>query len=362
MSRKTALFDVHSQLGAKMVEFAGWVMAVRYLGIRQEHLAVRKSLGLFDISHMGEIELKGRDAAKFCQWLTTNDLAGVREGRAQYTLLCNPNGGVVDDVIVNKFSDEHIFICVNSVNTQKDYGWLVQNSKGFDVEILDTSDEYSQLALQGPRSAKVLSTVLDSKIAELKSFQFSTHIWNGSALIVSRTGYTGEDGFEIFLSWADGPKLWETILQVGAEDGILPSGLGARDTLRLEKAYPLYGHELDEETTPFEAGLSRFVKIDSGDFIGREALKKQLSQGLKKSLFGFIMFERGVPRQGYKVFTGDVESGQVTSGTLSPSLGKSIGLCFIKSGIKLTDNPIEVEVHKRRRKAEVVDVPFVKKR
>ncbi|MEE9252700.1 MAG: glycine cleavage system aminomethyltransferase GcvT [Thermodesulfobacteriota bacterium] len=359
--QKTALCDAHAALGARMVEFAGWHMPVRYSGIKQEHLAVRGKAGLFDISHMGEIEIKGGDAAAFCQFITTNDVAKLKTFQAQYGFFCNERGGVVDDIIVSKLSEGRYFICVNCANTAKDFEWITSHKAGYDVEVLNRSLEYSLLALQGPEATRILSEVLGADLSEIKRFYLRVLKWRGVDLIVSRTGYTGEDGFEIFLQWDAASGLWEEIMEKGESSGVLPCGLGARDTLRIEMAYPLYGQEIDEDTTPFEARLDRFVKMGKGDFLGREALRRTLEGGLKRSLEGFVMVERGIPRQGYKILKDDVLAGTVTSGTMSPSLDKPIGLGHIATEIGLEDKGIEIEIHGSRRKAEVVSVPFMTK-
>lgn len=358
---RTALYEVHRQLGAKMVEFAGWEMPVEYTGIRDEHLGVRNSAGLFDVSHMGEVEVRGKEAASLCQWVTTNDVAALKTLQAEYTLLCNPQGGVIDDIIVYKFSDDHFFICVNCVNTVKDYEWIKNaGSSRFKAEVLNRSHEFSQIALQGPNSRRILNDVFRISIEALKRFYCQQVKWNGAALVVARTGYTGEDGFEIFLPWDRAKELWDEIMEKGKPFGILPCGLGARDTLRIEMAYPLYGHEIDEYTNPVEAGLIKFVKIDKGDFIGKEPLVNSIEKGLVRKLAGFEMVERGIPRQGYGILRGNDVLGAVTSGTLSPSLEKSIAMGYLKTGVGSSDE-VEIEIHRTRRKAKIVPVPFYKK-
>lgn len=359
MSR-TVLYEVHRQLGGKMVEFAGWEMPVEYTGIREEHLAVRNAAGLFDVSHMGEVEVRGKEAASLCQWVTTNDIANLKNLQAEYTLLCNPQGGVIDDIIVYKFSDDHFFICVNAVNTVKDYEWIKNAGGRFDAEVLNSSSEFSQIALQGSNSRVILNDVFRMDLGALKRFYCRPVKWNGSDLIVARTGYTGEDGFEIFLSWDRAEELWDEIMEKGKPFGILPCGLGARDTLRIEMAYPLYGHEIDEEINPIEAGLTRFIKIDKGDFIGRESLVNSIKEGLRRRLTGFEMVDRGIPRQGYGILKGTDVLGAVTSGTLSPSLQKSIAMGYLKTGVESSDG-VEIEIRGTRRRAKIVSVPFYKK-
>lgn len=354
------MFPIHRQLGAKIVEFAGWEMPVQYEGLREEHLAVRRNAGLFDVSHMGEIEIRGKDAELFCQYLTTNDVRTVKEFQAQYTLFCNPEGGVVDDVILYKFSQEKYLFCVNASNTQKDHEWIVGARDNFDVEIEDRSAQYSQIALQGPRSEEILSKCLSSGMSALRRFHFLPFTWKGMELIIARTGYTGEDGFEIFLPWEGGPVLWEGLTEAGSGFGIKPCGLGARDTLRIEMGYSLYGHEISDEINPFEAGLGRYVKTEAGDFIGRDALRGVLAGGPVHSIYGFEMTDRGIPREGYSVFKDGKHIGRVTSGTLSPSLEKSIGMGYLKSGVALGDS-IQIEIRNTFREARVVNIPFYKK-
>lgn len=354
------MFPIHRQLGARIVEFAGWEMPVQYEGLREEHLAVRRNAGLFDVSHMGEIEIRGKDAERFCQYLTTNDVRSVKEFQAQYTLFCNPEGGVVDDVILYKFSREKYLFCVNASNTQKDHEWVVAARDNFDVEIKDRSAQYSQIALQGPRSEEILSKCLSSDMGALRRFHFLPFTWKGMELIIARTGYTGEDGFEIFLPWDGGPVLWEGLTEAGSGFGIKPCGLGARDTLRIEMGYSLYGHEISDEINPYEAGLGRYVKTEAGDFIGRDALCGVLAGGPVHSIYGFEMTDRGIPREGYRVFKDGTHIGRVTSGTLSPSLEKSIGMGYLKSGVALGDS-IQIEIRNTFREARVVNIPFYKK-
>ena len=358
---RTALYHVHKELRAKTVEFAGWEMPVEYAGLKEEHLAVRNRAGLFDISHMGEIEVRGKDADSFCQRVTTNDIGKLKNFQAQYGFFCNPNGGVVDDVITYKFSDDRFFICVNAVNTEKDYEWVKSLKNGFNVELSNRSLEFSQLALQGPNSETILNEVLRKNFSSLKRFYCETENWNGIDLIVARTGYTGEEGFEIFLPWDRAEVLWNEILHKGRSYGVQLCGLGARDTLRIEMGYPLYGHEIDENINPVEAGLSRYVKIDKGDFIGKEAIVNAVERGLKKKLVGLEMVERGIPRQGYDILKDGIPLGNVTSGTLSPSLEKPIAMGYLRTDME-SGNEVEIDIRKNRRKAKIVSIPFIKKK
>lgn len=354
-----------------MVEFAGWEMPVQYEGVRREHLAVRSSGGLFDVSHMGEIELRGSDALSFCQWITSNDASKIEVNQAQYTLICNDKGGVVDDVILYKFSDENLLVCVNASNSSKVYEWIREHIGDYNVEVLDRSPNYSQIAVQGPCSEAVLSEGIGIPLESMKRFCFLTCKWNGNDLIVARTGYTGENGYEIFLPWEAGPDLWTRLTETGSGKDLKPAGLGARDTLRLEMGYSLYGHEIDEGTNPLEAGLGRYVKLDAGDFIGKEKIEDSLARGLTSELIAFTMVERGIPRQSYPIFRDGEKLGSVTSGTFSPSLEIPIGMGYLNyggrgnyseaDGKELSNESIQIEIRNTLREARVASLPFYKK-
>jgi aminomethyltransferase len=355
--QQTELYRLHEDFGAKFIEFAGWEMPVEYSGSRKETIAVRTSAGLFDVSHMGEIEIIGRDSASFCQWMTTNDISKLKNFQAQYTMLCNHEGGVIDDVIIYKYSDDYFLMCVNAVNTAKDFEWIGSVEREFKVEVLNKSFEYSQLALQGPQSQNIICDAFGVNFCNLKRFYFLQTSWNDIDLMIARTGYTGEDGFEIFIPWGDATEVWEAILDTSSEYNIVPSGLSARDILRIEMAYPLYGHEINEDINPIESGLSRYVRIDKGDFIGRRALVRVLEAGPEKKLIGFEMIDRGIPRQGYPVLSGEAELGSVTSGTLSPSLEKSIGMALLSTNAVVGEN-LDIEIRGTRRKSRIVSTPF----
>ncbi len=358
--KKTALNSIHKELGAKMVEFAGWQMPVQYEGVRQEHLAVRSSAGLFDVSHMGEVEVRGAEAIEFCQWITTNNVKKVEDFQAQYTLLCNTEGGVIDDVIIYKFSDDHFLFCVNASNSDKDFNWIKKEEGKFNVEVSDKSSEYSQIAIQGPDSKTILSEAIESDLDSIRKFRFELKDWGGHEIIVARTGYTGEEGYEIFLPWDQAPELWNKLMLTGRGLGIKPCGLGARDTLRIEMGYSLYGHEIDEHINPLEAGLSRYIKLDGDDFIGRDALTNSMDEGLANTLVGFEMIERGIPRQGYGIFKDGASLGSVTSGTLSPSLEKSIGLGYLSNKVE-HNGIIQIQIRDTLRDAKIVSIPFYSK-
>lgn len=361
--KKTALYENHKKSGAKIVEFAGWMMPVEYEGgLRQEHLAVRSAVGIFDVSHMGEVEIKGTDAKEFCQKLTSNNINKADSGQAQYSVFCNNNGGAVDDVISYKFSDDHFLVCVNAANTDKDYGWVLQIKEefGFLSEVINSSSEYSQIAIQGPNAQNLLVKMMGEGIASIKRFRFDKIGWNGADIIVARTGYTGEDGFEVFVGWDSGPHLWEELIKHGQGFGLKECGLGCRDTLRLEMGYPLYGNELNDTTNPIESGLGFFVKSkdDDNDFIGKEAILKQLQSGLEKKLVGFIMTDPGIARNGYNIIQDEKVVGTVSSGTRSPSLSKSIGMGLIN--ISCNEKNLCVDIRNKNRKIEIVDIPFYK--
>ncbi|MEE9215122.1 MAG: glycine cleavage system aminomethyltransferase GcvT [Thermodesulfobacteriota bacterium] len=355
--KKTPLYHVHKEMGAKMMEFSGWLMPVQYEGIRAEHLAVRNSVGVFDISHMGEIEITGEDSLNFCQFITTNDVKKLKQFQAQYTFLCNESGGFIDDVILYKFSDERFLFCVNASNCEKVFHWLCKYNKDYDVNITDRSLVCSLVAIQGPDSPKLLEDVLNGVATGLKKFCFTNFKWQNSELIIARTGYTGEDGFEIFLPWDICEKFWKIVIDKGVKYGIKPCGLGCRDTLRIEMGYSLYGHEIDEETNPVEAGLLRYVKLEKGDFIGSEALRSFIDNGVSKKLIGFSMIDPGIPRHGYEIIKGQEPIGNVTSGTMSPSIGKSIGMGYVDIQHSLEDE-IEIQIRKNKRKAKQHSLPF----
>jgi aminomethyltransferase len=340
-----------------MVEFAGWEMPVQYQGVIGEHRAVRSCAGLFDVSHMGEIEVRGTGALEFCQRMTANDVSRINLFQAQYNLLLNERGGVIDDVIFYRLAEKVFFVCVNAANSDKDFAWLSERS-GSTVEIENVSAKYAQLALQGPRAEKILQPLTAIALADLKSFYFAFGDVESVRCLVSRTGYTGEEGFELYCDSEDATKLWAALLDAGAAEGLVQVGLGARDTLRLEKAYPLYGHELDDTTTPLEAGLDWVTKFSKPDFLGREILLKQKEQGVQRKLVGMELLEPGIARGGYRLFKDGINTGHVTSGTKSPSLDKSIALGYVGVEHAATGNVVDVEVRSRRVPAKVVSLPF----
>lgn len=359
--KKTPLYPLYANYGAKVIDFGGWALPVQFSSILEEHEAVRKRAGLFDVSHMGEVDVRGVDSLKYIQKLITNDASKLENDKAIYSPMCYLDGGTVDDLLVYKYSDHHYLLVINAANIEKDFAWFKENLEG-DVEIDNISDKISQLAIQGPLAEKILQKLADFDLATIGFFNFRRDVeLNGIKALVSRTGYTGEDGFEIYLDNADAPKLWEMILEAGKEEGILPCGLGARDTLRFEARLPLYGQELSKTITPIEAGLGYFVKFDKGEFNGRDVLLDQKTNGPKRKLVGIEMIERGIPRTHYKVFVGEEEIGEVTTGTQSPTLKKNVGLALIKTEYASIDNEVAVEIRDKKVLAKIIKTPFYKK-
>jgi aminomethyltransferase len=336
-------------------------MPVQYTGLMEEHLRVRQACGIFDVSHMGEIEISGPGALEAVQRLGTNDISKARDGQCQYTLLCYPTGGVVDDCIVYRYSDERFLICVNASNTEKVFKWFLEVDPPR-VSIRDVSSDYCQIALQGPASVGVLGPIAGFDPAGIRGFHFMEGTVAGRPAIISRTGYTGEDGFEIYAAPADGPAIWDAIMEAGSSAGILPIGLGARNTLRLEMGYPLYGHELSAEITPIEAGLGRFVALEKDDFIGADVLRAQCAKGVKKTLVGFVLKGNGIPRDGYPVAVDGKVVGSVTSGTLSPCLRQGLGMAFVPPALGALGTAIDIIIRKKPFGAEVVKKPFYRKK
>jgi len=359
--KRTRLYECHERLAGRMIEFFGWEMPVEFRGIIEEHLAVRRKAGLFDVSHMGEILIQGKDALNFVQHLTPNDAGRLAVNQAQYTALTTPRGTFVDDLLVYCLAPDKYLLVVNAANSDKDYAWILSQKSSFDVEVDNASDRFSQLALQGPKAAEILQPLTDIDLSVLKSFWASWGNVAGVEAMVSRTGYTGEDGFEIYTLSSEPALIWNKIMKRGEEFGLLPVGLGARDTLRLEAKLMLYGNDIDETTTVLEADLKWIVKFKKGDFLGREALSKQLEEGLRRKIVGFELVERGIPRPHYPVFVHGDEVGVVTSGTFSPFLKKSIGLTYLPIDHTQAGSEIEVGIRDRRVKGVVVPTPFYKR-
>jgi aminomethyltransferase len=358
--KRTALYAVHKAAGARLVEFGGWEMPVEYTGIREEHLAVRMRAGLFDVSHMGEIEVRGREALALLQWITSNDAARLKDFQAQYSALTYPQGSTVDDCIVHRLGENHYLLCVNASNTDKDFDWIVQNNS-FDAEVRNVSSAYTQLALQGPRAAEILARATEADLPALRYYWFRPAKCCGVEGFLARTGYTGEDGFEFYFAPAESERVWSQLLEAGKPDGLIPAGLGARNTLRLEAAYPLYGHELDEQTTLLEAGLGWICKLDKGEFIGRDVLVRQREQGTRKKLVGFEVTDRGIARDGYSILIEGQAAGRVTSGSYAPYLKKSIGLAYVPPEQAEAGREIQIEIRGKAVTARLVPLPFYKR-
>ena len=357
MERKTPLYDRHVAAGGKIVPFAGWLLPVQYSGVIAEHKAVRSACGLFDVSHMGELVLRGADALTNVNRLMTNDFSGMYEGQARYSPMCYEDGGVVDDLIVYKVSDTVYFIVVNAANKDKDAAWISDHLTG-DCTMEDWSDKVAQLALQGPRAEEILRT-LTSDIPEKNYSAVLRGTVAGFPCMVSRTGYTGEDGFELYCAPADAPALWDALLETGKPFGLVPCGLGARDTLRLEAAMPLYGHELSPAINPYEAVLGIFVKLDKPDFIGKAALEN--ARPVSRRRVGLKITGRGIAREECPVYDGEKQIGVVTSGTHCPWLGQAVAMAMVEASYKEPGTVVQVDVRGRKIEAEVIKTPFYKR-
>ena len=352
----TPLNESHIKLGAKMADFGGWHMPIQYQGIIEEHMAVRTKAGLFDVSHMGEIWVKGSDALNFVQKMVSNDVSKLENGQIQYAVLCNEKGGTVDDLLVYKMAENEYLLVVNASNKDKDFQWMMQHKEG-SVEITDKSDSTAQLALQGPISAEVLQSITDIDLSNIKYYCWEYGKISGIECLISRTGYTGEDGFEIYLEPKHAPELWEKILAAG--DGkVVPVGLGARDTLRFEAGMPLYGNELGEDISPLEAKLSKFAVLDKEYFIGIEALKKQKAAGVSRKLVGFEMLDKGIARSNYPVFIDDEEIGFVTTGSPAPYLNKNLGVALVKVEHAVVGKELLIDIRGKKKKAITIATPF----
>jgi aminomethyltransferase len=360
--KKTAFYNIHKSLGAKIVEFAGFEMPVQYEGIIAEHMAVRNSAGVFDVSHMGEFIVKGKDALSFIQKLTVNDASKLAPGKVQYSAACYEDGGIVDDLLVYRF-DDHFMIVVNASNIVKDFAWFEKNKSG-DVVLENRSDEYSLLAIQGKNSLATLQKLTDTNLAEMKYYTFKEGKVAGIPAIISRTGYTGEKiCFEIYIS-SDVPtseKLWNAIFEAGNEFNIKPIGLGARDTLRLEAGYCLYGNDIDNTTNTIEAGLGWITKPDKGDFNGKPKIVSELQNGVSRKLVGFVVDGRLVARHGYDIYNNGNKTGHVTSGSMSPVLGRNIGLGYVDKEFASIGNRIKVKIRNDFVESEIVKIPFIAK-
>lgn len=358
--KKTPLYQEHLRLGAKMVEFAGWSMPITYKGLKEEHLATRNHVGLFDVSHMGEIRVQGPKALETLEWLTTNEVSKLNEGDAQYSLLPNLEGGLVDDVIVYCLKkDQDYLVCVNASNADKAFSWMTQNNRG--ASITNESSKWAQVAVQGPNSVDLIKKSFDIDLSAQKKFTFISAQLLGHPALIAMTGYTGELGCEIFILHEGVQALWQKLLADGQSLGVEPVGLGARDTLRTEMKYSLYGHEIDENINPYEAGLGWAIKPSKKDFIGKGPMLSYKESGLKNALVGFKMLEKGIPRPHYKVYNSEGQIiGHVTSGTHSPTLDEPIGIAYVATLHSGQGSEIYVDIRGRKVKAQVVPTPFIR--
>lgn len=360
--KKTAFFDIHRGLGAKIVEFAGFEMPVQYSGIIEEHRRVRESVGVFDVSHMGEVEVWGNGALEFVQRVTVNDASKLNEGRVQYSAMCYENGGIVDDLLVYNMGD-HFMLVINAANIPKDIEWLQKNVAG-DMRLKNRSDDISLLAVQGPKSLATLQKLTTAELGSIEYYHFVRQKLAGVDMIISRTGYTGELGFELYFpsDTQTGRKVWNAVMDAGKEFGIGPIGLGARDTLRLEMGFCLYGHDIDQTTNPLEAGLGWITKLDKGDFLGSAAIKKTKQAGLRRRLVGFTFNDKAFPRQGYPINSNGNTIGNVTSGTFSPILDRGIGMGYVDVNHAKAGTAIGVVIRNKEVPATVSPLPFIAKK
>jgi aminomethyltransferase len=355
--KRTPLHAAHVRAGARMIGFGGWDMPVQYTGIVEEHRTVRGAVGCFDVSHMGEFELRGPDAERALQRLTTNDVAALEVGQVQYSLLCYEDGGIVDDLTLYRLAPDHYMMTVNAANIDKDWGWVTGHLDGR-VDARNVSAETGLIAVQGPRAEGLVGRLADRDVTAIGYYRFVHGRVAGVPGIVSRTGYTGEDGFELYLPASSTEAVWEALLGEGKRDGVAPIGLGARDTLRLEMKYALYGNDIDQTTNPLEAGLGWVVKPAKGEFIGREAIEALRARGIARKLVGFEMAERAVPRHGYRLVSGDAPVGVVTSGSFGPSVERSIGMGYVPAAQSAVGSELAVEIRGTAHGARVVKTPF----
>jgi aminomethyltransferase len=359
--KQTPLNSVHRAMGAKMVDFGGWDMPVQYTGIIDEHNAVRQRVGLFDVSHMGEIEIRGPEALNLVSYVSSNNAAKLKIGQAHYSGLLYEHGGFVDDILVHKVDDDHFFLCVNASNQEKDYDYISTINRTFKATVEYASERYAQIAIQGPKGTATLQKLTRTDLAAIKYYWFTDGEVSGTPARIAHTGYTGEDGFEIYVAPDEAPRLWAELLEAGQEFGIRAAGLGARNTLRLEAKMALYGHEITASITPLEADLAWIVKMDKGDFLGKQALAKQQQAGITRKLVGFEMRGRGIGRDGYEVFVDGAPAGWVTSGGPSPTLNKNIGLCYLPTALAEPGRSIQIMIRNQPVEAVTVPTPFYKR-
>ena len=360
--RKTPLFEAHESLGGKIIDFGGWALPVQYSGILDEHRAVRERAGLFDVSHMGEIHIKGPQAQAAIDHLVTNDCSKAKIHQLVYSPMCYPDGGVVDDILVYKLCEDDYWLVVNAANTDKDFDWVKRNVSGYDVTVENISPQVAQIAIQGPAAQRILQKTTPCDLSSIKFFWCLPDVEiAGRKALVSRTGYTGEDGFEIYCRPEDARHIWDTLLAEGKDEGIVPAGLGARDTLRFEVALPLYGHELSPEITPLEAGLGFFVKLKKPDFIGKDALAAQKEKGLTRKIVGLELMGRGVPREGYAVMSDGKQVGYLTSGAFSPTMNKGLALALVTMEFTEIGTELDIDIRGKACPVKVVKTPFYQK-
>lgn len=364
-TKKTPLYDAHVALGGRMVEFAGYELPVQYKGLMQEHHAVRERCGMFDVSHMGEVEIRGPQALQAGQWLVCGDLENIVDGQALYTGMLTETGGFVDDLIVYRYNPEHLFLVVNAANRDKDIAWIkaqVQKAVGDQATVTDLGENFAQIAIQGPKAEAITNGQCDQDLSELKFFYFTEGQVCGRPAIIGRTGYTGEDGFEIYCAPDDARTIWDGLLAAGADFGVEPAGLGARDTLRLEAKLSLYGNDIDDKHSPLEAGLGWIVGKNKSDYCGRAALDKQREEGLSRRLVGFEMLERGIPRHGYPIVDEQGQQiGEITSGTHSPTLGKPVALGYVPRAMSKVGHEHLVQIRNKSMRMRIIKTPFYKR-
>lgn len=369
MLKRTALFEEHQRLGARLIDFGGWEMPVQYTSVLEEHAACRESVGIFDVSHMGEVHVEGADAEKYLNYLVTNNVAKLADGQAQYTVMCNEQGGIVDDLVIYRRSRDRFLVVVNASNTDKDYSHMLKVRDSFrgktgDLRLSNESARYAQIAVQGRKAEALVQSMTPTPLAGIKTYWFTEGILlTGIPAVLARTGYTGEDGFELYVPSERGAEVWRALMEKGQSYGLKPCGLAARDLLRTEMKYPLYGHELTDETNPLEAGLGWVVKMDKGDFVGKAPILRAKEAGLKRKLIGIRLVDRGIARQGYKVFDaeGNAQVGEITSGTQSPILKQAVGIAYVALPFAAEGTLLTVDIRGAKVAAEVVPTPFYKR-
>ena len=360
---KTPLYDIHRMSGAKIIEFGGWLMPVQYAGILEEHRAVRERAGLFDVSHMGEIKITGRQAEQLINHLITNDVAKIAINQVLYSPMCYPAGGTVDDLLVYRLALDEYVLVVNAGNIDKDFAWITEQAAGYAAQVKNISDKVAQLAIQGPKAERILQKLTLTNLAAVRYYWLQRDVSiNGTSCLISRTGYTGEDGFEIYCNANEASSLWNAVMEAGEPEGLVPAGLGARDTLRFEAGLPLYGHELSEDISPLEAGLGMFVKLDKESFIGQEALRKSKDYGLARKIAGVEMIGKGIARAGYACKQDDRQVGTVTSGSYAPTLDKNLALALIEADLAVPETKLAVDIRGKLVEAIIIKKPFYKRR